>query len=86
MLESREKSETFPFTNSQNNCWEIWAILTVHNKVDKLRRDAAAKGLTHVNTRVTNSKIVEGQSSGLMVQLQSVFKMVFIVTPDHCVL
>lgn len=50
-----------------------------------MRQDAGAKELTHVNARVTNSEIVEGQSSGLMVQLQSVFEMVFIVTPDHCV-
>lgn len=61
---------------------ETSAVLTVDIKAEKLREDVGADGVKHVNGRVVEVEPLDGQSSGLRVQLQSLSEALVVVAPD----
>lgn len=58
------------------------AVLTVDIKMENLREDVAADGVKHVDGRVVEAERLDGQSSGLRVQLQSLPEALVVVAPD----
>lgn len=58
------------------------AVLTIDIKMENLREDVGVDGVKHVNGGVVEAEPLDGQSSGLRVQLQSLSEALIVVAPD----